>query len=37
LRSAEPRRRDAIVVDQIRALIDGFVYLSAHFGSRKRS
>jgi DNA polymerase-3 subunit delta' len=29
-RSSEPRRRDAIVVDQIRALIDGFVYLSAH-------
>jgi len=29
-RSADPRRRDAIVVDQIRALIDNFVYLSAH-------
>ena len=34
-KSAEPRRRDAIVVDQIRALIDGFVYLSRHLSTAK--
>jgi DNA polymerase-3 subunit delta' len=34
-RAAEPRRRDAIVVDQIRGLIDGFVYLSAHLSVNK--
>ena len=34
-KATEPRRRDAIVVDQIRALIDGFVYLSAHLSVAK--
>lgn len=34
-KSAEPRRRDAIVVDQVRALVDDFVYLSAHLSIAK--
>jgi DNA polymerase-3 subunit delta' len=34
-RSGEPRLRDAIVVDQVRALIDGFVYLTSHLQAAK--
>ena len=35
LKGADPRRRDAIIVDQVRAVIDNFVYLSAHLSVAK--
>ncbi|MEP6701830.1 MAG: DNA polymerase III subunit delta', partial [Betaproteobacteria bacterium] len=35
LRSADPRKREAIVVEQVRALIGNFVYLTSHLGAAK--
>jgi DNA polymerase-3 subunit delta' len=35
LRTNEPRLRDAIVIDQVRALIDRFLYLTSHLQGAK--
>ncbi|MEO8137458.1 MAG: DNA polymerase III subunit delta' [Betaproteobacteria bacterium] len=34
-RTGEPRRRDLIIIDQLRALIDGFIYLTSHLQGAK--
>ncbi len=34
-RSGEPRLRDLIIIDQVRALIDGYIYLTSHLQGAK--